>query len=1478
MHLEKKARARDGDVDAAERRRKGKAPCLEPPAAAADAEAGPSRGGGRVSLEATDPSEDPGDWEVVAIRDTDGEECGHISCDMDEIADIESGMAARGDPMCEHETCLATGSHLVMVCPECGWCFCIGGLANRAKPRGHIREHAYRRAHWVALRCEDPCEGYCFACEDSLAIESQRVADGGEEGYGCVVTGIPNLGNTCYLNALLQCLLVLGKLRARMFGPGAPLGVLGDLLHDLFVDTNSASYARGLLDPMMLLRCVRSRYSQFQDTTMQDCHELLCCLRDGLDEEERKGRAGKMQQGAPSAVAPTVIDSIFVGQLSVTLSCKCCSFKSDSEEVFHDLSMPLPPKGTPAKSVASPPQNERRISQQKTHMELFPEIDKTSAKKIHAISEGGDAQVSASESEYMVMVKTSEPLEVDSNHLEQISQSKGDVHGPLQAPTRKENMLIASGHDVEGTVSAVLDSMRPEDSIEAKMDTLSAEVATEDKEKDRNRDVVYDKADDINSLASIEEILELHFKAEMIEKRCENCSNASQKASPISGKHGEQMVACTNVNRTVHGDQDEQDQGRGKQVNIGHSAHQVEENQYDRPDRDKRAIKTCRFSKLPPVLALHLKRNSWPLKLKVSGHVSFKEILDVKLFMHPSSEDKDNSSYRLVGVVEHRGPSMNAGHFVAYVRPSRPQQTNGSSLWFCASDADIREVSLEEVLKSRCLVGDRALADSEPSPRAMGEEKRARVAGDRATVRSPRKGKAPRIESPPAILDADDSGWGGDASLEVYREAAAVATRGGGGERCEHMTCSEHDVAEIVSKIASWGDPVCQDETCMCTGRHLMMVCVECDMHFCIGRFAKKAKPRGHIEEHAFGDGHWVALWYEDPYTGYCFECEDPLTIGGEEGEKGMKVKGEEGRRASGSDSGHGCVIRGIPNHGNTCYLNAVLQCLLVLGKLRARMSGPDAPLGMLGRILHDLFVATESVSYTRDLLDPTMLLDCARSYKSELQGNTMQDSHELLCCLRDSLNEEESITGPDNMQQGAPSAVVPTVIDSIFYGQLLVTTLCKYCSFESVSQGPQDAFYDLCVALPPRNERCMSQQKIAIEQFPAIDKTNTEKIHAISGGGDPQVPASELGDMVMVKTSEPLVVDSNPLDQIAQSKDDVHCPLQSPIRKENVLITSDRDVERTNSAVLNSLKPEDSVEAKMDTLSAEVTTEDEGKDRNCDAVYDEADYINSLASIEEILDFHFKAQMVEKRCENCSNVAQKASPISGKDGEQTVDGDQAEQSERKTCQSEQPSDSIRCDGECSSSSRQPHVADAQHQVMPTEDITTKGDISGMSRGENDSLSCNIVNKKSECLEGAQEDVPDCTQDQGRRKQVNLHQVEKNEGAIQTSLISKLPPVLVIQLKRNTGFVKVRRHVSFKEILDVGLFLHPSSEDKDNSSYRLAGVIEHLGPRMDAGHYVAYVRPSPPQQINGSSSWFRASDTDITEVSLEEVLRPSPQS
>lgn len=230
----------------------------------------------------------------------------------------------------------------------------------------------------------------------------------------------------------------------------------------------------------------------------------------------------------------------------------------------------------------------------------------------------------------------------------------------------------------------------------------------------------------------------------MIEWTCENCSKGARKSDVTEGTYSEQMLSSTNEDTAVGGYQREQsekitcqseqsnkkpecpegvqdavphcvpaerqdnllssqdqnattlDEGRGKQK-LHHSAHQVEECQNEQKDRNKGATQT-RISKLPLVLTIHLMRSLLGPD-KVMGHVSFKEILDMGLFMDPSSEDKDNSIYRLAGVIEHHGRGKDSGHFVAYVRPSPRQQTNGSSSWFCASDTDIREVSLEEVLK-----------------------------------------------------------------------------------------------------------------------------------------------------------------------------------------------------------------------------------------------------------------------------------------------------------------------------------------------------------------------------------------------------------------------------------------------------------------------------------------------------------------------------------------------------------------------------------------------------------------------------------------------------------------------------------------------------------------------------------------------------------------------------------------------------------
>ena len=70
-------------------------------------------------------------------------------------------------------------------------------------------------------------------------------------------------------------------------------------------------------------------------------------------------------------------------------------------------------------------------------------------------------------------------------------------------------------------------------------------------------------------------------------------------------------------------------------------------------------------------------------------------------------KENNNTAYRLVGVVEHLG-TMTGGHYVAYVRAAkiggRQQQSSGLKSWFYASDGQVKEASLEEVLNCKAYI------------------------------------------------------------------------------------------------------------------------------------------------------------------------------------------------------------------------------------------------------------------------------------------------------------------------------------------------------------------------------------------------------------------------------------------------------------------------------------------------------------------------------------------------------------------------------------------------------------------------------------------------------------------------------------------------------------------------------------------------------------------------------------------------------
>ncbi|XP_019180959.1 PREDICTED: ubiquitin carboxyl-terminal hydrolase 2-like [Ipomoea nil] len=120
------------------------------------------------------------------------------------------------------------------------------------------------------------------------------------------------------------------------------------------------------------------------------------------------------------------------------------------------------------------------------------------------------------------------------------------------------------------------------------------------------------------------------------------------------------------------------------------------------------ATKRILINKAPPILTIHLKRFSQDARgrlSKLSGHVDFKYTIDLKPYIDPSRLEKEAYKYRLLGVVEHSG-TMRGGHYVAYLRGKKntSQTENGDFVWYYASDAYVREVSLEEVLRSEAYI------------------------------------------------------------------------------------------------------------------------------------------------------------------------------------------------------------------------------------------------------------------------------------------------------------------------------------------------------------------------------------------------------------------------------------------------------------------------------------------------------------------------------------------------------------------------------------------------------------------------------------------------------------------------------------------------------------------------------------------------------------------------------------------------------
>ncbi|XP_037696758.1 ubiquitin carboxyl-terminal hydrolase 35 isoform X2 [Choloepus didactylus] len=161
--------------------------------------------------------------------------------------------------------------------------------------------------------------------------------------------GLINLGNTCYVNSILQALFMASDFRHCVLrlteNNSQPLMTKLQWLFGFLEHSQ-----RPAISPENFLSASWTPW--FSPGTQQDCSEYLKYLLDRLHEEEKTGAriCQKLKQSSspsppedPPSPSSTSVEKMFGGKIVTRICCLCCLNVSSREEAFTDLSLAFPP-------------------------------------------------------------------------------------------------------------------------------------------------------------------------------------------------------------------------------------------------------------------------------------------------------------------------------------------------------------------------------------------------------------------------------------------------------------------------------------------------------------------------------------------------------------------------------------------------------------------------------------------------------------------------------------------------------------------------------------------------------------------------------------------------------------------------------------------------------------------------------------------------------------------------------------------------------------------------------------------------------------------------------------------------------------------------------------------------------------------------------------------------------------------------------
>ena len=166
--------------------------------------------------------------------------------------------------------------------------------------------------------------------------------------------GLVNLGNTCYMSSVMQCLSCLTPLTSYFVGGpqnmhgGMLAKEVGAALKDMVIKRNDHISLEALKNKVGELN------DQFRGCRQQDSHEflmfLLSWLREELASDELPTLSSSWGLSSYNALEDStrrssVFDSLVLGEYQHVISCGSCLYESISWESFSVLSLSIPDNG-----------------------------------------------------------------------------------------------------------------------------------------------------------------------------------------------------------------------------------------------------------------------------------------------------------------------------------------------------------------------------------------------------------------------------------------------------------------------------------------------------------------------------------------------------------------------------------------------------------------------------------------------------------------------------------------------------------------------------------------------------------------------------------------------------------------------------------------------------------------------------------------------------------------------------------------------------------------------------------------------------------------------------------------------------------------------------------------------------------------------------------------------------------------------------